>query len=99
MITKDQVITVLKTVKDPEIMYNVYDLGLVYGVEIEDSKVNIKMTMTTPFCPYTPALLKEVEESVKRDVSGVTGVSIEVVWDPPWSLDKVAPEIRADLGM
>jgi len=100
MATREQVIEALKSVKDPEIMQSVWDLGLIYAVEIESSNVvKIKMTMTTPFCPYGPALIEEVKDSVKKGVAGVKEVQVEVVWDPPWSLDKVSPEVKAELGI
>ena len=57
------------------------------------------MTMTTPFCPYAPALIDDVKKSVRENISGVIDVQVEVVWDPPWSLDKVSPEIKAELGI
>ena len=100
MITHEQVVEVLKTVLDPEIMQNVWDLGLIYGVEIEGEKtVKIKMTMTTPFCPYAPALIEDVKESLKRDLSGIEDVEVEVVWEPAWSLDKASSEVKAQLGI
>lgn len=100
MVTKEQVVEVLKTVKDPEIYHNVWDLGLVYDILVEDEgRVRIKMTMTTPFCPYGQVLLEEVKDSVKRGIGEVKSVEVEVVWEPPWSLERVAPEIRAQLGL
>ena len=100
MVKREQVIEVLKTVKDPEILQSVCDLGLIYDVTSDpDGVVKIVMTMTTPFCPYAPALIDDVKKSVRENISGVIDVQVEVVWDPPWSLDKVSPEIKAELGI
>ena len=100
MVKREQVIEVLKTVKDPEILQSVWDLGLIYDITTAtEGAVKIKMTMTTPFCPYAPALLSDVKKSVREKVSGVSDVQVEVVWDPPWSLDKVSPEIKFALGL
>lgn len=100
MVKREQVIEVLKTVKDPEIRQSVWDLGLIYDVTIDpEGMVKIKMTLTTPFCPYAPALIADVKKSVQENISGVEDVAVEVVWEPLWSLDKVSPEIRAGLGL
>lgn len=99
MITHDQIVEVLKEVKDPEIMQSVWDLGLIYGVEIKGTSVKIRMTMTTPFCPYASELLEDVKSSLRKKIAGVADVQVEVVWEPPWSLDKVSPEIKAELGI
>lgn len=100
MVKREQVIEVLKTVKDPEIMQSVWDLGLIYDVTTDPKgEVRIKMTMTTPFCPYAPALIDDVKKSVRENISGVSDVAVEVVWEPPWSLDKVSPEVKFALGL
>lgn len=100
MATREQIIEVLKTVNDPEILQNVWDLGLIYGVEIAEGKiVKINMTMTTPFCPYAPALIDDVKVSVKRDIAGVEEVQVEVVWEPPWGIERASPEVKAQLGI
>lgn len=100
MVNREQVIEVLKTVRDPEILQSVWDLGLIYDVTTDlEGVVKIKMTMTTPFCPYAPALLSDIKKSVSENISGVSDVQVEVVWDPPWSLDKVSPEIKLALGL
>ena len=100
MVKREEVIEVLKTVKDPEILQSVWDLGLIYDITSDpQGLVKIKMTLTTPFCPYAPALIDDVKKSVHENISGVEDVAVEVVWDPPWSLDKVSPEIKAALGL
>lgn len=99
MVTKEKVWEVLKNVLDPELNFNIVDLGLVYGVEVKDGKdIFVKMTMTTPFCPYAPALLDDAKSQLGK-IEGVGSVDIEVVWDPPWSLEKVKMEIREQLGL
>lgn len=95
-----QFVEVLKTVKDPEIGHNVWDLGLIYGIDVApDGRVTVRMTMTTPFCPYGPALVDEVKSSLSRAFPNLPAVSVIVVWDPPWGLEKVSPAVRAELGL
>ena len=93
---KDEVIEALRKVVDPEIHHNIYDLGLVYNVELEQDQVDVEMTLTSPACPYGPMILHDVKESVKS--LGVGEVNIEVVWDPPWGPEKMADEIKLELG-
>ena len=95
-INKDDVIEALRKVVDPEIHHNIYDLGLVYGVELAGDKVDVEMTLTSPACPYGPMILHDVKESVKS--LGVSDVNIEVVWDPAWGPEKMADEIKLELG-
>jgi len=87
----------LKTVYDPEIGLNVVDLGLIYGVEIEGSRVSIRMTVTTPGCPLQVAMEQWVKEAVMR-VPGVEEVEVQVVFDPPWTPERMSGEARAMLG-
>lgn len=99
MITDQPVWEVLKNVLDPELNFNIVDLGLVYGVEAKEGKdIFIKMTMTTPFCPYGPALLDEMKQQLGK-IKGVGKIEIEVVWEPPWDTSKLSPEIKGALGM
>jgi FeS assembly SUF system protein len=98
-VTEDAIITMLKTVFDPEIPVDIYELGLIYAVEIEDDgKVKVEMTLTTPSCPSAQELPSQVEESV-RMVPGVTDVSVEVVWDPPWDQGRMSEDARLALNM
>ena len=93
------VILALKQVYDPEIPVNIYDLGLIYELNIDkDRKVSILMTFTAPNCPMADEVMREVEESVKR-VPGVTGCSIELTFEPVWDRSMLSEEARVDLGL
>jgi FeS assembly SUF system protein len=94
-----KVIDALQTCYDPEIPVNIYELGLVYGIQIGDSgDVRIKMTLTAPSCPVAQSLPLEVESKV-RAVEGVKSVQVEVVWDPPWNSEKMSESAKLQLGM
>jgi len=96
---REQVIEQLKTVFDPEIPVNIYELGLVYKVDVaEDGATRITMTLTTPMCPAAEQLPPEVETKA-RNVPGVTSVQLDLVWDPPWSPAMMSDAARLDLGM
>jgi len=98
-IDEDAVISVIKTVFDPEIPVDIYELGLIYAVEIaDDGKVKVEMTLTTPSCPSAQELPSQVEEAV-RLVPGVTDVTVEVVWDPPWDQSRMSEDARLALNM
>jgi metal-sulfur cluster biosynthetic enzyme len=97
-ISKDQVYVQLKKCMDPEIPINVVDLGLIYGVEIEAEKdVNIKMTMTTRGCPLHNTMVNDVKKHVGK-IKGIGNINVEIVWDPPWSIDKMDPSARDSIG-
>ena len=94
-----QIIEVLRTVHDPEIPVNIYDLGLIYEVGVESlDKVKIKMTLTSPACPVAGSLPPEVEARV-RAIDGVTDAEVEVVWDPPWSPELMSDAARLQLNL
>lgn len=94
-----RVIEVLRTVYDPEIPVNIYDLGLVYGVEATpEGKVHIRMTLTSPMCPVAGSLPGEVKERAEN-VDGVSGVDVELVWDPPWTMDQISEAARLQMGL
>jgi FeS assembly SUF system protein len=96
---RDRIIGVLKTIYDPEIPVDIYELGLIYGVEVaDDGEVHITMTLTTPMCPVAETLPPEVEDKV-RNVLGVTDVKLDLVWDPPWSVDMLSDAARLELNM
>ena len=96
---KQGVVEMLKTVYDPEIPVDIYELGLIYNVKIEDGgATSIRMTLTSPMCPAAEELPPEVE-SKTRDVPGVTSVTLDLVWDPPWSPDMMSEAARLELGM
>lgn len=93
-----QVIAVLRSTFDPEIPVNVYDLGLVYDINVSPAgAVRITMTLTSPACPMAGSLPAEVEGRV-RDIEGVTDARVEVVWDPPWTADRMSEAARLELG-
>ncbi|MCS6987084.1 MAG: SUF system Fe-S cluster assembly protein [Sphingomonadaceae bacterium] len=95
---KDAVIAALREIYDPEIPVNIYDLGLVYGVEVAEGHVAITMTLTTPHCPVAESLPGEVEMRVLA-VPGVATCEVNLVWDPPWSPAAMSDEAKLELGM
>ena len=95
---RDQIISVLKTVYDPEIPVDIYELGLIYEVEIRDeSLAYVKMTLTSPMCPVAETLPVEVEEKV-RAVDGVANVELDLVWEPPWNMDMMSEAAKLTLN-
>ena len=98
-IIEAEVIEALRTVFDPEIPVNVYELGLIYLVEVSsEGAVLIRMTLTSPHCPAVQSMPAEIESKV-RTISGVTDVSIDLVWDPAWDQSKMSEAARLQLGM
>ncbi len=96
---KNAVIDALKDIYDPEIPVNIYEIGLVYEVEVDqDGHVRVEMTLTSPMCPVAESLPPEVREKVAA-VEGVTSAQVEVVWDPPWDPDMMSEAARLELGM
>jgi len=96
---RDSVIDVLKTVYDPEIPVNIYELGLIYDIDIDESNfVKIKMTLTSPACPVAGSLPPEVENKASM-VPGVSGASVELVWDPPWDMSKMSDAAKLQLNL
>ena len=95
----DKIVGVLKSIFDPEIPVDIYELGLIYDVFVnEDSEVKILMTLTTPNCPVAETLPKEVEEKVKS-LDAVKDVEVEITFDPPWSQDLISEEAKLELGL
>jgi FeS assembly SUF system protein len=95
----DEIIAALKTVYDPEIPSDIYELGLIYRIDIADDRaVAIEMTLTTPNCPSAQELPTMVENAV-ASVPGVGGVKVDIVWDPPWDPSRMSDEARAVLNM
>ncbi|KEO85772.1 metal-sulfur cluster biosynthesis protein [Erythrobacter sp. JL475] len=93
------VVEALKEIYDPEIPVNIYDLGLIYGVEVDDeADVTITMTLTTPHCPVAETMPGEVELRASS-VPGIRDAEVALVWDPPWSPEKMSDEARLELGM
>jgi FeS assembly SUF system protein len=94
-----KIIDALQTCYDPEIPVNIYELGLVYGIEIDDeSNVRIKMTLTAPNCPVAASLPMEIESKVMA-VEGVKNANVELVWDPPWNPGRMTESAKLELGM
>ena len=95
----EKIVRVLKTIYDPEIPVDIYELGLIYDVYVnEDHDVKILMTLTTPNCPVAETLPLEVEEKVKS-INEVNGAEVEITFDPPWSQDLMSEEAKLELGM
>lgn len=96
---RDNVIGALRTVYDPEIPVNIYDLGLIYDIELKDEgRVDIRMTLTAPACPVAGEMPGVVEDRVLQ-VPGVSEVRVDLVWDPPWSRERLSDEAKLQLGL
>ena len=97
-ILKDRIIQRLKTIHDPEIPLNIYELGLIYEIDINDDKdVLIVMTLTAPNCPVAESLPLEVEEAVKQ-TDGVNNVQVQITFEPAWTMDKLSDEAKLEPG-
>jgi metal-sulfur cluster biosynthetic enzyme len=90
------ILDALRQVIDPELHFNIVDLGLVYGVETAAGDATVTMTLTSPGCPYGPLIIHEVKETVKS--LGAGSVNVNIVWDPPWGVDRMSEEIKLELG-
>ncbi len=91
MATREQIVEVLRQIYDPEIPVNIYDLGLIYGIEIKGDKVKIRMTLTAPGCPLAGYLQQEVKERLEA-LEGVSEAEVEIVWEPRWTIDMMTDE-------
>jgi len=99
MSKKDEIVKILKTIYDPEISINIYDLGLIYSIKIEENKkVKIDMTLTSANCPFAQSLPVEVRDKVLL-IKGVEDVSIEMVWDPLWGPDQMSDVAKLELNL
>lgn len=98
MVSKEDIIGAIKTVYDPEIPVNIWDLGLIYGVDINAEEIVITMTFTSPTCPMMEELLQQVKDAVASVANGVP-VRVELVWNPPWDLTKMSDEARVQLDL
>jgi FeS assembly SUF system protein len=93
-----EIVKALRTVYDPEIPVNIYDLGLIYELSVNEAgEAHIRMTLTAPSCPVAGILPGQVEEKI-RAVPGVTGVKLELVWDPPWTREMMSDAAKLELG-
>jgi FeS assembly SUF system protein len=96
---KEKVILEIKKIYDPEIPVNIYELGLIYNIDIDEkNKVNIDMTLTSPNCPVAESLPNSVKDSVLK-VDGVSDVGLNLVWDPPWDKDKMSEAAKLELNL
>ena len=100
MITvKDKIITEIKKIYDPEIPVNIYELGLIYKIEVIDNKkVLIEMTLTSPNCPVAESLPNSVKDNILK-IDGIDEVDLKLVWDPPWTKDKMSEAAKLDLNL
>lgn len=97
-VTEDRVMEVLGDIYDPEIPIDIVNLGLVYGVRIDGSTVNVDMTMTSPGCPAATQIVAEAKYLLE-EIEGVSEVNVEIVWDPPWDPGKMSEAAKESLGM
>ena len=96
---KSKVIEAVKKIYDPEIPVNIYELGLIYKIDVDEkNKVNVDMTLTSPNCPVAESLPNEVKENIKK-VEGVSDVNLNLVWEPPWDKDKTSEAAKLELNL
>ena len=96
---KNKVIEEIKKIYDPEIPVNIYELGLIYKIVVDEkNKVNIDMTLTSPNCPVAESLPNEVKENIKK-IDGVSDVDLNLVWEPPWDKDKMSEAAKLELNL
>ena len=96
---KSKVIEEIKKIYDPEIPVNIYDLGLIYKIEVDDkNKVNVDMTLTSPNCPVAESLPKQVKDHIMK-IEGVSEVNLNLVWEPPWDKDKMSEAAKLELDL
>ena len=96
---KDKIIFEIKKIYDPEIPVNIYELGLIYKIEVlEANKINIEMTLTSPNCPDAESLPNEVKNNIMK-IEDVSDVELKLVWDPPWSKDKMSEAAKLELNL
>jgi metal-sulfur cluster biosynthetic enzyme len=98
MADQDEILTALRTVKDPEIGVNVVDLGLVYSAEAHDDQVDVEMTLTSPACPAGPEILRNAVTALEQ-IEGVSKANVKLVMSPPWSPDRMSDAARDELGI
>ena len=99
MTKKDQIIEELRKIYDPELPVNIYELGLIYDIKVEDDKfAKIKMTLTTPNCPVAESLPKQVKDNI-LEMNEISQVNLNLVWDPPWDRDMINEAAKLQLGM
>lgn len=96
---REQILHVLRGIFDPEIPVNIYDLGLIYGFDLDDdASVEIQMTLTAPACPVAGSLVQDVADRVGK-IPGISRSHVKLVWDPPWTQDRMSEEAKLELGL
>ena len=95
---KEKIIAEIKTIYDPEIPVNIYDLGLIYDVQVDEKKAKIKMTLTSPNCPVAESLPRDVK-NVAMQVKEIEDVDLELVWEPPWNKDMMSEAAKLELNL
>lgn len=94
----DELQQALRQVIDPELGLNIIELGLVYGIDVEEGDVEVRMTLTSPGCPAGPQIMDDVQRTLKM-LDGVRSVNVELVWEPYWTPERIDPKVRAVLGL
>ena len=95
---KNKIIEEIKKIYDPELPVNIYELGLIYDINVDEKKAKIKMTLTSPNCPVAESLPKEVKEGAMQ-VEGIDEVDLQLVWDPPWNKDMMSDAAKLELNL
>ena len=95
---KEKVIAEIKKIYDPEIPVNIYELGLIYKIEVRGNKVIIEMTLTSPNCPVAESLPNSVKENILK-INGIKNVDLKLVWDPPWTKEKMSEAAKLELNL
>ena len=95
---KEKIINEIRKIYDPELPVNIYELGLIYDINVIGSKAEIKMTLTTPNCPVAESLPKEVKDGVMQ-IEGIKDVDLELVWDPPWNKDMMSEAAKLEMNL
>ena len=98
MSKKELIIEEIRKIYDPELPVNIYELGLIYDIKIEDKNVEVKMTLTSPNCPVAESLPKEVKDSILK-IKGVNDVDLKLVWAPPWNQDMMSEAAKLELNI
>ena len=93
---RTSIITALKTVRDPELPINIYDLGLIYELDVSDDKAHARMTLTTPNCPMAEMLVSQAQEAM-QSVEGINTATVELIWEPQWDPSRISEEARLEL--
>ena len=98
MEVKNKIIEEIRKIYDPELPVNIYELGLIYDIQIKGKKAEIKMTLTTPNCPVAESLPKQVKDNIMK-IEGISDVNLNLVWEPPWDKDKMSEAAKLELNL